>query len=67
MDKILRTIGAILCVVGGALMNVWASGLGTDRHGAVFVFIVGALIALVGGSVCTLGYSLRRRGSGAVR
>ena len=67
MDKMLRTLGAILCVLGGALMIVWATGRGTDRHGAVFVLIGGALIALVGGSLCTLGYALRRRASGTAR
>ena len=61
MDKALRTAGAILAVVGGALLIIWADGRNTDRHGGVFVFFAGALIALVGGSLCTLGYALRRR------
>jgi len=61
MDKTLRLVGAILVVVGGALMLLWASGRSTDLHGSVFVFFGGALVALVGGSLCTLGYALRRR------
>jgi hypothetical protein len=58
VGKGFRVAGGFLFVLGIVLLGLWLSARSSDRHGALFLLGGGALIALAGAAVWTIGYSL---------
>ena len=61
LGRVLRRTGAIILVVGVALLGMWITGRSADPHGMVFVFVGGLFVTFVGATLWTIGYSLKMR------